>query len=309
MARLTFSSPSARLQFHLLMGLFRLAVTRALYGRFARGLARLFPAGNAVFLHEDGAPPFRITLNDGYWTRFALYRPPYEPEVAAILRAAAGATPIFCDLGANKGYWTTRAAPLFERVIAVEASAATFEELQENARDLPNVNLHHAAIHAHSGETLRFVNTHLSHASARLMGDAPAGAQDHTETVTTLAIDDLVPEGVAALIKLDVEGAEIAAIAGAARTLAQGGALIYEDHGNDPACTVSAHLLSDPEIRLYSIDSGLVPMPDLASIRSRKTDPFKGYNFLAIRTASPLLATFEARWPQPAGRSGLVATG
>jgi FkbM family methyltransferase len=293
MTRLTFSSPSARLQYHVLMGLFRLAVTRGLYGRFARGLARLFPAGNAVFVHEGNAPPFRIALGDGYWTRFALYRAPYEPEVAAVLRASAGTTPLFCDLGANKGWWTTRAAPLFARVIAVEASAATFADLRANAGHLPNVTLHRAAIHARSGQTLSFVNTHLSHASARLMGDIPAGTGDRIETVPTLAIDDLVPEGVAAVIKLDVEGAEISAIDGAARALAQGSVLIYEDHGNDPACTVSARLLQDPDMRLFSIDTGMVPMPDVAAIAARKTDLCTGYNFLAAQAASPLLAALR----------------
>lgn len=288
--RLSFSGRTARLQYMLLMGLFRLAVTRGLYGRFARGLGRVFGAGNAVLLQENGAPPFRIELNDGYWTRFALYRAPYEPEVAAILRAASGATRLFCDLGANKGYWATRAAPLFERVIAVEASAETFAALRENAGGLPGVTLHRAAIHETSGKDLTFVNTHLSHASARLMGDSPAGAGDRTETVTTMAIDDLVPSGEAALVKLDVEGAEVAAIAGAARTLSEGSVLIYEDHGNDPACTVSAHLLTMPGMRLYSAGNGLEPLSGTAAIRALKTDPYKGYNFVAARDGSPLLA-------------------
>lgn len=297
--RLTFSSPAARLQYLLLMGLFRLAVTRGLYGQFARGLGRLFDPGNAVTLHAADAAPYRIALNDGYWTRFALYRAPYEPEVDSVLRAAAGATPLFCDLGANMGYWTTRAAPLFEQVIAVEASAQTFERLYGNAAQLYGVTLHHAAIHARSGEVLTFVNTHLSHASARLMGDTPAGTEDRTETVTTLAIDDLVPPGTAALIKLDVEGAEIAAITGAARALADGSVLIYEDHGNDPDCMVSAHLLTQPEISLYSTATGLIPMPDTATIRALKTDPFKGYNFLAARRDSPLLAQIAQGFAKP----------
>jgi len=300
---LTFSGPAARLQYVLLMGLFRLAVTRGLYGRFARGLGRVFGPDGAVFLYEGGAPPYRIALNDGYWTRFALYRAPYEPEVARVLEAASGATPLLCDLGANKGYWTTRAAPLFERVIAVEASAATFADLSGNARDLPNVTLHRAAIHARSGEEMRFVNTYLSHASARLDADAPAGGQDRVETVGTLAVDDLVPEGVAALIKLDVEGAEIAAIEGATRALREGAVLIYEDHGNDPACTVSAHLMSDPDMRLYSIETGLVPMPDVATIRALKTDAYKGYNFLAARADSALLARIAPGFANSA-RSG-----
>ena len=299
---LTFSGPSARLHYALLMGLFRLAVTRGLYGRFARGLARLFPAGNAVWLHEEGAPPFRIALDDGYWTRFALYRAPYEPEVAAVLQAARGATPLFCDLGANKGWWTTRAAPLFAQVIAVEAAQDTFAELQANAAHLPNVTLHRAAIHARSGETMTFVNTHLSHASARLATGGAATAADRTETVETLAIDALVPAGRPALIKLDVEGAEIAAIDGAARALEDGAVLIYEDHGNDPACTVSAHLLHMQGMRLFHVAEGLVAMPDLAAIRALKTDPFKGYNFVAARDISPLLPRIAQGFANPAPR-------
>lgn len=301
--RLSFSGPAARLHYVLLMALFRLAITRGLYGRFARALGRIFGTRNAVFLHEGTAPPFRIALDDGYWTRFALYRAPYEPEVGAVLRAARGATALFCDLGANKGYWSSRAAPLFDRVIAVEASAATFADLRDNTASLPNVTRHHAAIHASSGQTLTFVNTHLSHASARLMEDTPPAAGDRTESVTTLAIDDLVPPGTPALIKLDVEGAEIAAIAGAARALAEGAVLIYEDHGMDPACTVSAHLLGLPEMRVFAIDSGLVPMPESAAIRARKTDRFKGYNFLAARADSRLLAHLAEGFAK-AARSG-----
>ena len=114
--------------------------------------------------------------------------------------------------------------------------------------------------------------------------------------MTTLAVDDLVPAGQPALIKLDVEGAEIAAIDGAARALKDGAVLIYEDHGNDPDCTVSAYLLDQPGMRLYSAGNGLVSMPDLASIRALKSDPFKGYNYIAAREGSPLLAAIATRF-------------
>ncbi len=297
--KISFSSPAARLQYLLLMGLFRLAVTRGLYGRFARGLGRMFSPENAVFLRVNGGAPFRISLNDGYWTRFALYRFPYEPEVAAALYAARGRTPLFCDLGANKGYWTTQAAGKFERVIAVEASANTYAALDQNAGKLPNVTLHRAAIHARSGERLTFLNIHLSHASARLMGAEDAGHRDQTETVTTLAIDDLVPAGTAALIKLDVEGAEVAAIDGAARALSECSVLIYEDHGNDPACTPSAHLLGLDDMRVFAIEDGIAAMPSVDAIRALKTDPYKGYNFLAARADSPLLAAMIEGFAMP----------
>ncbi|MEQ9257690.1 MAG: FkbM family methyltransferase, partial [Roseovarius sp.] len=217
---LSFTSAGARVQYLLLMALFRVAVTRGLYGRFARALGRLFSAENQALLSIDGAPPFRVPLNDGYWTRFALWNAQYEPEIARVLHAAAGTAELFCDCGANKGYWTVRAAPLFARVVAAEAAGATFAALQATAGQLPNVRLHRVAIHATSGARLTFVNVANSHASARLSGEGGPGGGgpgkgDTTETVETRRIDDLVPEGMPALIKLDVEGAEIDALDGA----------------------------------------------------------------------------------------------
>ena len=86
---LEFSGPAARLQYIVLMALFRLAViNRYLYGIFTRSLARLFDKRNAVDLRQNDGPAFRIYLNDAYWTRFALYHRSYEPEVAAILHTA-----------------------------------------------------------------------------------------------------------------------------------------------------------------------------------------------------------------------------
>lgn len=287
---ITFTGPGAQLQYHLLMGLFRLSVTRGLFGRFARGLGRVFPHGNAVLLRQHGAPPFKIYLNDGYWTRFALHDPPYEPEIGRILTAASGKVDLFCDLGANKGYWTTRASALFRQVIAVEASGSTFRQLQENAAHLPNVTLHRVAIHSRSGESLDFVNVQNSHASAHLLTSGNTMAGDETEAVTTLRIDDLVPQRKPALIKLDVEGAEIAAFDGAERAIKNGSVLIYEDHGSDSTCAPSAHLLSKDQISLYSTEKHPVMLTSVGHVRAFKKDRFKGYNFVAARKDSPLLA-------------------
>ncbi|MGK7654415.1 FkbM family methyltransferase [Roseovarius sp. B08] len=292
---LTFSSPGARLQYSLLMALFRLAVSRGLYGRFARGLGRIFNRDNQVFLRIDGAPPFGISLDDGYWTRFALWHEEYEPEVAAVLGAASGQAKVFCDCGANKGYWTVRAAALFDRVIAAEAAQATFAALEGNAGRLPNVTLHQVAIHSVSGKHLTFVNVANSHASARLLSDGKPGPGDKTETVVTRRIDDLVPKGVPALIKLDVEGAEVEALKGASRALQEGAVIIYEDHGSDPTCAPSSHLLSIPETCLFFCDDRFSQVTSLDQVRALKTDPYKGYNLLAAHRDSALLARILER--------------
>ena len=165
-----FSGRGARLQHALLTGLFRLAVTRGLYGRFARGLGRFFDSGNAALVDIGGARPFRVQLDDGYWTRFALRGAAYEPEIGRVMAAAAEHTARFLDLGANQGYWTLRGAALFDHVLAVEAAAESFAHLQANAGGLPGVCLRRAAVHRTGGERLTLATPPLSHASARLVG-------------------------------------------------------------------------------------------------------------------------------------------
>jgi len=287
--QLRFTGLGARVQYLILMALFCASPTRGFYGRAARGLGRIFGAENAVLVREGNDPWFRISLNDGYWTRFGLYYREYEPEIGQILIAASGATPAFLDLGANKGYWTLRASARFARVIAVEASRQTFAALKQNCASLGNVDIRQAAVHNKSGQVLKFINTYLSHASARLLANETAGQNDVTETVTTVAIDDLIAPGETALIKLDVEGAEIAAIDGGHRALLDGSVLIYEDHGSDTACLPSAHLLGVPEMCLYYCGTAIERMTSIEQIQAIKTDAFKGYNFVAAKRNSKLM--------------------
>lgn len=284
-----FEGRGARVQYRVLMTLYALVFNRWLYGIFCRSLARFFGAGNKVVLDLGDGRGFRVYLNDGYWTRFILYHRDYEPEVRRVLDAAAGHTSLFCDLGANSGLWSVYGSALFDRVIAVEASQTTYARLSENAAPLSNVETHKAAIFDRSDEVLRFVNVHNSHASAHLDLDAPSGAQDTVEEVTTVQIDDIVPKGQAAIMKLDVEGAEIAAITGAQRAIRDGGVLIYEDHGSDVTSEVSAHLMDLPDIRVYSIEKQVLLVENPDHLTRIKTDRYKGYNFLAGHKDSPLL--------------------
>ncbi|MEL6992840.1 MAG: FkbM family methyltransferase, partial [Pseudomonadota bacterium] len=140
------------------------------------------------------------------------------------------------------------------------------------------------------GETLRFVNVHQSHASAHLALDGDAGANDTVEEVETVCIDDLVPGGISALIKLDVEGAEIAAIDGADRTIREGSVFIYEDHGSDLGSAVTRHFMGQGGIAVFAIETRPQRVPDAEHLARIKTDRYKGYNFLAGREDSGLLA-------------------
>ena len=136
---------------------------------------------------------------DHYWARYLYAGAPYEPDVEAIFRRlASGRTLIDC--GANIGYWSVRAKELgFVDAIAIEANESLIPLLEAN---YPG-EVHHAAVHSKSGETLW------------LQGEgAAAGLGESGKPVRSLALSDLDVSG-PVLIKLDVEGAEIAAIEGA----------------------------------------------------------------------------------------------
>lgn len=285
---MSFSSRAARVQYHLLMILFRFAVNRWFFGWFTRGLARFFDPSNAVIVTLPTGGRFRIALNDGYWTRFALFNREYEPEVGAILRVAAAHTGFFCDAGANKGYWTSWGSTLFQRITAVEAASKTFGALMQNVDGMPKVTCRRAAIYSVSGRQMSFVNVENSHASAHL-GDQPEGG--HLEMVETISLDDLIPPGTRAIIKLDVEGAEIEAMRGATRCLADGSVLIYEDHGADLESETSRYLFELGDMWLCFAENPTERLTGLKDVQVLKSDRFKGYNFLAARADSPLLAS------------------
>jgi len=281
-----FEGGGASAQYRMLMVLYGLVFNRWLYGIFCRFLARFFDPQNKVVLDLGEGREFRVFLNDGYWTRFYLFHRDYEPEVRSVLDAAHGHTTLFCDLGANSGLWSVYGSSFFESIVAVEASEDTYEWLSENVSDLPNVEARRAAVFSRSGETLEFVNVHKSHASAHLALDVGAGEKDTVERVETVCIDDLVPEGVSALIKLDVEGAESAAIEGAAQSIQQGSVFVYEDHGSDLRSLVTQAFMDLDEMAIYAIETEPQRVESAEHLAKIKTDRYKGYNFLAGREGS-----------------------
>lgn len=132
------------------------------------------------------------------------------------------------DLGAHIGSFALVAAAHGCRVIAVEASRRNVELLRASAtlNGFDNLTVVHAAISDQSG--------HLEFASNGPFGwvHLPTARESHT-TVRAVTVDDLVAEinwTRVDLIKLDIEGSEVAAIAGMAQLLARTDApqLVYE---------------------------------------------------------------------------------
>jgi FkbM family methyltransferase len=127
------------------------------------------------------------------------------------------------DVGANFGLYTrffSEAVGAGGRVFAIEPIPATFNVLQSNIKRLNLLNV--TAIQAASSDCTRTVtmivpringadNFYRAHISAE---EAPLGT--HRVSVRTAKLDELVPPDVlVALLKVDVEGHELACIRGA----------------------------------------------------------------------------------------------
>ena len=164
-----------------------------------RYLSRALPAAGAATVTLPGGQEISFPAHDPYWCRYLYAGVPYEPDVEVILRRLAPGR-VLIDCGANIGYWSVRAGELgFTAAIAIEANGALIPYLTRNY-DGPVI---HAAVYSASGERLCF------------SGEGATGAIGESgKPVQSIALKDLDVDG-PAVIKLDVEGAEIPAIEGA----------------------------------------------------------------------------------------------
>jgi FkbM family methyltransferase len=119
-------------------------------------------------------------------------------------------------------------------VTAVEAAPSTAAVLRRNlgANDLGRVRVVEAAVGPPGVDrvTLRFDPRHMGRAA--LDGGTGSGSQE----VPATTLDDVCRElDHIRLIKIDVEGAELAALEGGARTLARTEAVVLECNEDGPA--------------------------------------------------------------------------
>jgi FkbM family methyltransferase len=209
-----------------------------------------------------GGECFAFPAYDPYWARHLYAGVPYEPDVEAIFRRfSSGRTLIDC--GANIGFWSARAKDLgFKDAIAIEANADLIQLLRRNHRG----RVIHAAVHSSSGQTLF------------LEGDGPAAhLAQHGVPVGTIALADL---GIIqpAVVKLDVEGAEVAAIEGAGDLDA---IFVYEDWPKS-GMPVTQYLL-ERGFTLYGFDmSPITTVRDALEFNGRTTTTYAPSNFVGI---------------------------
>lgn len=257
----------------------------------------------SVRLNPDSV--FIFPLADRYWSQPMLVdSEPYEPEIAWLLRASAELPYAMLDCGANMGYWSILASSsTYNRrpVVAIEAAEPNYQLLLINAR--ANGDRFHAVLHravtAASGQTVKLYGSrHAAHSIRpdwNVTGD-PTACQD----VETISLDDAAAQflprrSIPPLVKLDVEGAEIDAMAGASRLRAEGAIFVYEDHFKEADHPVTAQIMSFGDMEVWSLDAQSRPvrLSTLEQVTAIKTKPGQGYNFFAFRTDSPWARFFR----------------
>jgi FkbM family methyltransferase len=217
---------------HRLLASFRYYGISRAHGAIAR-LAR----PESITIIKKNSWKFSFPSRDYYWNRLLDSQWHYEPEIDFLLQALAKSPYVFIDLGANFGYWSSRVgAGVYghRRAIAVEPSNQCFEILTRNVSGL-EVSLHKRAIDTKSGEKIiLYGDRHAGFSVNRYWHGASRQAVNEVESVS---IDDLLrAEGVNAaetpvIVKLDVEGAELRALAGARQTVVGQSLFVVEESG------------------------------------------------------------------------------
>jgi FkbM family methyltransferase len=260
------------------------------YGRFLKALSRIERFRDRLCtatLAEDSA--FRFQATDPYWGYYMYTGTVYEQSLHRTFAAVSELDYQVLDCGANYGYWSVLlSGPLYGKrnVIAVEASADTFGALESNCvLNSRRFTPLRRAVSGSSGQALWLEVP--SHDQAHVSAGLAAEGVDRRERVQSISLDDLAaklePKPSSLVIKLDVEGHEVEALAPAGCVRDRDVLIIFEDHGLDFTCRNSAYMLNRAEFVVFWIDDRgrSVRVQDLSEIRNIKKPRNFGYNFFA----------------------------
>ena len=252
-------------------------------------LRKTLPERNiAIKLNPDGV--FEFPYGDGYWSKLLNRSYNYEDELELLFVDSADVDYTLLDCGANYGYWSVLVSSKpfgAHKAIAIEPSSQNFAKLANNSRvNDGRIELMKCAIGSARG-TARLSGT--KHEAFSIAGSANSGGEE----VPVIALDNLIDDGKVSasgkfLIKLDVEGVEIEAIKGGARLLATDSVVLCEEHGNDPAHTVSRFILEKTPLKLLVYDPStrqLETVTELSILDRIKVSSHVGYNVFGTASA------------------------
>jgi len=253
------------------------------YNMAANQLKRLLPERDInVSLAPDAV--FSFPFGDGYWSKLLNRAFKYEDELEIVLFDARGVDYTLLDCGANYGYWSVKvsSAPFGrKRSLAFEPSRQNHARLAHNAKiNGSRFEAVRAAIGSACGTAT--LSGH-KHEAFSIAGEG-AGEQVSVLSLDSLIDDKRIAASGKYIVKLDVEGVEIDAMKGAERLLKTDAVVVCEEHGNDPAHTVTRYILEQTPMQavVHNPDTDRFErLTDLATLDRMKTTTNIGYNVFA----------------------------
>ena len=255
-------------------------------------LVRSFlPSRRKMIFQLDADSRMLTDYCDAYWS--VLLRPgfPYETENANLIIAARDVSYGFIDGGANHGFWSALVsgkAAGQKPVVAIEAASDTFDRLQQNLALNGNrfVALNRAIGETSGARVLIYGAKHEARSTI---------APDHnTKPILdciTISLDEVAAHEAFAglnkfIVKLDVEGVEIAAMTSAKKLQKMDTVFLYEDHGSDRAHDTTRHVIEQLGMQVFWLGreepaTKILSVNQLDAIkRSRRF----GYDFAASKS-------------------------
>jgi FkbM family methyltransferase len=191
------------------------------------------------------------------------------------------------DGGAANGHWTRQLRELYPNatVICIEPRPDAQSELQQLARELPNIHIAPVLLGPNHGN----IEFHIDSVHSSALPNSQGRAFGETRTVEMTTLDDLVaklklpwPD----LIKLDLQGFEMEALKGAAQCMEHTQALLLELslYEFQKGCPLADEVISNLRERKFRIY-------DIPNLSHRPLDGALGQmDFLFLRNGHPLLA-------------------
>ncbi len=166
-------------------------------------------------------------VHDDAISRSAYLDGGFEPEVATAIRAFVSPGMTVCDIGAHEGYFSL----LLSRLVGADGQVLAFEPSPRQARRLRthmrlnrrrNVRLHQTALGAEDSTARLYVPSGVESGCNSLRLPNLNEPMETVDVAVTTLDFITASQGVRKIdfIKLDVEGAELTVIQGAAATLA-----------------------------------------------------------------------------------------
>lgn len=257
---------------------------------FGRAVCRVAVEPDATFETEVFEPYWGPTLVGGR---------PYEPEVDAVMRRLGRFAPVLVDCGANNGYWSILATSRrygFRAAIAIEANPPTYAVLSRNASlSGDRIRCVHRAVADVVGRPVHLAGS-ADHAVAHIGSDTTGPVVDTTTIDHEIAVAGWTTEPL--VLKLDVEGYEGPALAGAEHALAHhDSALVFEDFADAGFDTV--RLVAQRDYSTYYVDTSgrcraVASVADARRHAAADVRPGRARNFVAVRPGGQFAEMFRS---------------